>query len=110
MASSSSVTVVTVGSGADSSVNVSPQTITIPSGSSVAFKNNNSGTAPNSIKVTFPGNVTCKVNGKVVAALNIPVNGTINATLAGNESEGHYTVASAWGGDVATASPVIIIE
>lgn len=74
------------------------------------FRDNNSGTPPASIRVTFPGNVTCKVNGRAVSALNIPVDGVVNATLEGNQSEGNYTVTSTWEDDVVTASPVIIIE
>lgn len=110
MESSSSVNINTVGGGAESSVNVSPHTLSISSGSSVTFQDNNSGTSPDSIQVTFPANVTCKVNGRVVSVLNVPIDGVIAATLEGNQSEGHYSVASTWGDDVVTASPVIIIE
>lgn len=109
MESSSNVNINTVGGG-ESSVSVSPQTLTISSGSPVTFRDNNSGTTPNSIRVTFPANITCRVSGKVVSALNVPVNGAVNATLEGGQSEGNYGVASTWGEDVVTASPVIIIE
>lgn len=109
MASSSSVNISTAGS-AESTVNVSPQSITVQSGSSVNFSNNNSGTSPDSIRITFPANVICKVKGRAVSSLSVPVNGSVAATIEGGQSEGPYTVASTWGDDVVTASPVIIVE
>jgi len=110
MASQNSVDISTAGGSAESSVNVSPQTLRVPTGSSVTFNDTNTGTPPASIQITFPRGVTCKVNGKAVSVLTVPVDGVVTATLEGSGTDGKYSVKSTWGDNVVTASPVIIIE
>lgn len=96
--------------GSEKSVAISPNSLTIHSGDSVTFRDSNSGESPTSIQVTFPSNITCSVNGKVVTNLNVPVDGLVVATLTGGASEGNYTAQSQWGDEVKTASPVIIVD
>jgi hypothetical protein len=96
--------------GDENSVAVSPNSMRINSGDSVTFRDSNSGESPTSIQVTFPSNITCLVNGEEVTSLNVPVDGSVAASLEGGASEGNYTVQSHWGDAVKTASPVIIVD